>query len=254
MVLPWLAVLFFAQSASDLYNRADEMLRKRDLPAAQAAVDEALQLDPRFVPALTLQAKLAMANDQLGMAQQALETAITVAPKQPSLRFLLGVVFYLKNDFNSAMKALTLADSGDPRVVLYQGMTEEALNHADAARNSYERAMKLDHSTAEPRIAYARLLFKQGDLDRAQALIDESLKLEPTNADALFEKGRCLFERGEYAPAAEFGERALTTSTGGPLERRIRYLLVRAYQKQGASALADKHRAVFEKLPMPMAR
>jgi outer membrane protein assembly factor BamD (BamD/ComL family) len=63
-----------------------------------------------------------------------------------------------------------------------------------------------------------------------------------------------LFERGEYKSAAEFGERALTEAQGGPLERRIRYLLVRAYGKTGNTQAAEKHRAILEKLPMPLVR
>src|SRR5436853_1718438 len=100
----WLAILLFTQSAADIYNCATAFVEKRDLTTAQAAVDEALRVDARFVPALTLKAKLAMACDQLETAQQALDAAVVMAPKQPCLRFLLGVVYYLKNDFAGTQK------------------------------------------------------------------------------------------------------------------------------------------------------
>jgi tetratricopeptide (TPR) repeat protein len=254
MVLAWLAALvFLAQSSTDMYDRAHALLDKRDLAGARAAVDEALRINPRLLPALTLKAKLAMASEQLEQAQQALEAALAIAPKQSYPRFLLGVVFYLKNDFPRARQALALADRNDSRVALYEAMTQEGLGDSGAAVTAYERALKLDRSTAEPRVAYARFLFKQGDIERAETLVEAALKLEPNNAEALYEKGQCRFELGQYGQAAEFGERALAQGATS-LERRIRYLLVRAYQKQGALDLAEKHRAVFEKLPMPLVR
>ena len=247
-------MLLFAQSASEMYDRANTLVEKRDLPAARAAIDQALRVDPRLVPALTLRAKLAMANDELDEAERSLKKAIEIAPTQSSIRTLLGIVSYLKNDFDSALDMLALSDQSDARAALYQAMSAEALNRLEASTAFYERALKLDRSTAEPRVAYARLLLKGGALDRAQALIEEALKLEPRSADALYEEGRCLFERADYTAAAEFGERALAFSARGPLERRVRYLLIRAYQKQGKVELAERNRDAFDKLPMPMVR
>src|SRR5437763_1610371 len=97
-------------------------------------------------------------------------------------------------------------------------------------------------------------LLERRDLDAArsavaEALADEALQLAPQNADALYEKGRCRFERADYAGSAAFGEHALRslgeTPASAAIERRIRYLLVRAYQKIGNPEMAAKHQAVF---------
>jgi len=111
-------MLLFAQSASELYDRANTLVEKRDLPAARAAIDQALRVDPRLVPALTLRAKLAMANDELDEAERSLKKAIDIAPRQSSLRTLLGIVSYLKNDFDSALDMLALSDQSDARAAL----------------------------------------------------------------------------------------------------------------------------------------
>jgi tetratricopeptide (TPR) repeat protein len=248
------ACFLLAQSAADLYLRATRLVDQRDLDGARAAVEDALRLDPKLVPALVLKAKLAMQADRLADAEQALKAAIATEPAQRYPRFLLGMTYYLKNDFDRAATVLASADQSDARVVLYLAMTEEALNHTAAAIADYERALKLDPKGVDQRVAYARLLFTQGGLDRAEALIDEALQISPESPDALYEKGRCLFERGEFAQAAQAGERALARPESGAIERRVRYLLIRAYQKIGNAEMVAKHQAVFDRLPNPLVR
>ena len=251
----WPAAFFFlAQSAADMYQRANLLVERRDLEKARAAVEEALRLDPKLVPALVLKAKLAMQADRLDEAEQSLQTALLLEPGQRYPRFLLGMALYLRNDFDRAAQVLATADPKDARVVFYQAMTEEALNHTATAIELYERSLKLDPNGADQRVAFARLHFSLGRIDRAEALVDEALKSAPQRPDALYEKGRCLLERGEFAKAAEFGERALAAPEVGALERRIRYLLIRAYQKTGNRELAAKHQTVFDRLPNPLVR
>ena len=248
------AGLLFAQAAIEIYQRATALLERRDMDGARSAVEEALRVDPKLVPALVLKARLAIHANQLDEAQRAVETALALKPGDKASRFLLGFVFYLNNDFDRARTALAQADPNDARVVFYQAMTEEALNHTDAAMRLYERALKLDPTAAEPRVSYARLWFTLGKLDRAETLVDEALKLAGQSPDALYEKGRCLFERGEFAAAAEFGERALLAPGSAALERRIRYLLIRAYQKTGNRPMVERHQAAFDLLPNPLVR
>src|SRR5215217_1794611 len=126
------ACLFLAQSAADVYQRASLLLERRDLEGARAAVEEALRLDPKLVPALVLKAKLAMQADRLDEAEHALEAVLSLEPSQRQPRFLLGMALYLKNDFDRAGRVLASADPNDARVVFYQAMTEEALNHTEA--------------------------------------------------------------------------------------------------------------------------
>ena len=64
------------------YEKANRLLVAKKLPEALAAVDEALRLDPKLVPALTLKAKLAMAAYRLDVAQQCLEQALALDPQR----------------------------------------------------------------------------------------------------------------------------------------------------------------------------
>ena len=84
-VLP-LALNLFASSQQSpgyaAYEKANALFVAKKLPEAVAAVDEALRLDPKLVPALTLKAKLAMAVYQLDVAQRCLEQALAIDPER----------------------------------------------------------------------------------------------------------------------------------------------------------------------------
>lgn len=251
----WIIAFLLAQHPAAIdYKKATELFAKRDLQGAEAAVEESLHVDPQYAPALVLKARLAMIAGRMEVARRSIEAAIAADPKQSGPRFLLGFCLYLENDFQAARDALALADQNDARVNLYTALSEEGLNHPDAAIQNYERSLKLDHANAEARVAYSRMLRKQGKPDRAESLIDEALKFAPNARDVLYEKGQCQFDRGLFAQAAAFGERALAVPGTAPTEREIRFLLVRAYLKAGDRDTAAKHRAVFESLPMPLVR
>jgi tetratricopeptide (TPR) repeat protein len=251
----WLIAFLLAQPpAATNYQKAAELFTKHDLPGAEAAVEESLHLDPQYVPALVLKARLAMISGRMEVARRALQAAVAAGPDQNGSRFLLGFCLYLENDFQGARDALALADQNDARVTLYIALSEEGLNHPDAAIQYYERSLKLDHVNTQARVAYSRLLRRKGEVDRAESLIDAALRFAPNARDILYEKGQCQFDRGSYSQAAEYGERALAAPGPAPTEREIRFLLARAYLKAGNRDTAAKHRAIFESLPMPLVR
>jgi tetratricopeptide (TPR) repeat protein len=247
----WVLALFLAQSpATRDYQRATELFSRNDLSGAESAVTQSLRSNPHYVPALILKARLAMIAGQMGVARQALQSAIAADLGDKGARFLLGFCYYLENDFENARSAFANADASDARVALYIGLSEEGLSHTDAAIEYYERSLKLDRINEEGRVAYSRLLRRQGKLDHAEALLEGA----PESRSVLYEKGQCRFDRGDYGQAAQFGERALAAPGPAPGEREIRFLLVRAYQKAGKADLAARHRAIFESLPTPLVR
>lgn len=247
----WLLGFLLAQSLGVRdYQRATQLFAGRDLEAAEAAVEQSLRADPKYIPALTLKARLAMIGGRMEDAQRTLETALVVDPKQPSARFLLGFCLYLENNFQGALGELARSDPNDAQVVLYRALSEEALNHMDSAIELYERCLKLDPLNGDARVAYSRLMRKLGKLDRAESLIQSA----PDSRSVFYEKAQCRFERGSYEQAAALGERALAAPGPAPSEREIRFLLARAYLKAGKPDLAAKHRAIFESLPMPLVR
>src|SRR5689334_14313654 len=85
------------------YEKANALFVEKKLPEALAATEEALRLDPKLVPALTLKAKLAMAGGRLDVARRSLEQALAIDPRAPYAQFLYGLEAYLGNDMKEAL-------------------------------------------------------------------------------------------------------------------------------------------------------
>src|SRR3954447_20050693 len=119
--------LFGASPASPgyaAYENANAFFVEKKLPQALAAVEEALRLDPKLVPALTLKAKLAMAGYRLDEARRCLEQALSIEPRSAYAQFLYGLEAFLGNDMREALPRFRKArelNAKDPRAALYLG-------------------------------------------------------------------------------------------------------------------------------------
>ena len=240
----WAAMLLVAAAQSPgtpAYERASALFQERNLPASQAAVDEALRLDPRLVPALTLKAKLAMAAKRFDIARTVLEQALAIEPTAAYSQFLYGLQFYLSNELQPALiqfrKARELNHS-DARAAQYLGLTMESLGQPIGALSQYEQAAKLNPKSTDILLTGARLLLSLNRLPEAARWIDQSLQVDPNSRDAHFEKARLLLRRGDLSGAAEQGELALHLLGGDTRDSQIHYLLIRAYRDSDPAAAA----------------
>jgi tetratricopeptide (TPR) repeat protein len=237
---------------SPAYERANSLFVAKKLPEAMAAVEEALRLDPKLIPALTLKAKLAMAGNRHDLARQSLERALAIEPNSSYVQFLYGLQAYLSNEMTEALprfeKARKLSPR-DPRVALYLGLTVESLGQSERALGLYEEAVSLAKSSsgldAATLLPGARLYLLLGRTAESERWLREAVKLSPQSRDAHFELARLLMKQGDAAQAAAMGEKALSLSAGVITDTAIHYLLIRAWQQCGDAERAAKHAAII---------
>jgi tetratricopeptide (TPR) repeat protein len=228
-------LLFGAEAKSPglaSYEKANALFVAKKFPEALVAVEEALKLDPKLLPALTLFAKMAMAANHFDAARTSLEQAIEVAPASGYAQFLYGLNFYLSNDLRMALPQFEKAhrlQPNDPRAALYLGLTDESLGKTTEALALYEESVRLSPQ-AETYVTGARLLFLLGRFDQCETWLREALKLSPSSREGHFEYARLLLEKGDFARAAREGEQALALPGSVPTDAQIHYLLVRAYR------------------------
>ena len=234
------------------YENANALFAAKKLPEALAAVDEALRLDPKLVPALTLKAKLAMAGFRLDVARQCLEQALAIDPRAPYTQFLYGLQAYLSNDMKEAQprfrKARELAPN-DPRAALYLGLTVESLGQYGEAMALYQEAVRLERSAGEVHtetlLPGARLLLLLNELNKSERWLQEAVQLSPASRDVHFELARLLLKKDDPAQAAIEGETALRLSDGTVTDASVHYLLIRAYRQSGMPERAAAHAEVI---------
>ena len=212
------------------------------------ALDEALRLDPKLAPALTLKAKLALAVKRYDVARESLERAIAAAPDSAYAQFLYGFQFYEQNQMPAAIAAFEKArqlDPRDPRAALYLGLARESHGDNQPALVLYHEAIRLEQAARKPQastlLTCFRLYLVLGDLAAAAPLVESALKLEPGSRDVHFQVARLHMKKGETAAAAREGEAALKLSSGDATDRQIHFLLVQAYRTLGDDVNAARH-------------
>lgn len=230
------------------YERANTLFVAKQFPEAFAAVEEALRLDGKLVPALTLKAKLAMTANRFDMAREALERALAVDPKAAYAQFLYGMEAYMNNEMKEALarfrRARELAPK-DPRVLLYLALTTEAVGAPNDALGLYQEAIRLERAAGRPQadtlLPGARLLLLLGRVEESEAWLRQAVKLSPKQRDAHFDLARVLLKKGDAERAAEEGELALGLSEGTVADSAIHYLLIRAWRQAGKPERAAAH-------------
>jgi tetratricopeptide (TPR) repeat protein len=155
--------------------------RARRHESAQAAFQDALAVDRRFVPALLALADLSMRQGKASDAAKLADEAVAVAPE-------------------------------DPRVWHFKGTLAQGRGDLRAALESYSKALALNERLLEPRVARASLLMDLGQLDEAGRDVDALKRLHPRQP-------RALDVRALYA--SKRGDEAVTRDTLAELTRTI---------------------------------
>lgn len=249
-------VLVMQQSAGyATYQKANALFVKQDFAGALAGVEEALRLDPKLVPALTLQAKLAMASNRFDLAEKSLEAALAVDPKAQYAQFLYGMAAYMASDMQAALPRFREAhklNPADARATLYLGLTTESLGETATALALYQEAVRLEKAAGaahvETLLPGARLLLLLGRLEEAEVWLQQAVRAAPQDRDAHFEMARLLVRKGAAAQAAAEGEKALGLAGGMTTDAQVHYLLIRAWQGAGEMAKAQSHAAALRAL------
>ena len=242
MIHALLLIMFAAQSpGTPAYVRASALFAARDLAGSQAAVDDAIRLDPGLVPALILKAKLAMNAKRFDIARSVLDQALVIEPNGAYARFLYGLLFYMTNELQPALVQFRRArelNHSDGRAAQYLGLTMESLGQPLDALAQYRQAAALSPRSPDIFLTGARLLLSLNRVQESAEWIEQGLKLDPDSRDAHFEKARLLMRKGDLAEAAKQGELALKLLPGETADSQIHYLLVRAYRESDPDAAA----------------
>jgi hypothetical protein len=123
-------------------------------------------------------------------AEAALREAVRLQPRDARSWANLGVLYAQSGRLAEAAEALrsaVVADPGDARLHDNLGLVLQALGRTEEAIAAYEAARTARPALASPRIRLAALLIERGEKARALALLDEAagLEIDPQDAAAL---------------------------------------------------------------------
>jgi tetratricopeptide (TPR) repeat protein len=183
-------------------------------------------------------------SQDLVKAQKHLETAYQLAPSSPDLNFLLGYLYFLKQNYTQAGTYLSMAASLSPnsaRTLTLLGRTDLQLENYPAARSALERAVLADANnwSSHDLLADAYLREKRYEKSRVEAEIavakGERLGKNATSAAELV-LGQALLGLGRVQEAIQALQAFLRDSPQSPLIAQVNALLAQLEKQKSGSA------------------
>ena len=188
-------------------------------------------------------------------AIEVFEKASQRYPDSPRLLIGLGMALYARGKYDEAVKALLAAadlNPGDPRCYLYLSRAyDSSPQQADAVIERFRRFAALQPKNGLAVYYYAMSLWKgkraQGadaDLQQVITLLQQSVALDPTLAQAHLQLGNLMADQHQYAQSVPEYQRALQLDANLP---DAHYRLGQDYVHTGEKEKAQAEFAIYQK-------
>ena len=170
---------------------------------------------------------------QLANGLTQLETAYKKDPGQTQAAYALVGVYLRTNDTPKALaiaQALIARQPTNPSFQNLMGMAKAKARDAAGARLAFDEALKLEPTLTPARLNLARLETGTNNFDRAQALLDEVLKGEERNTEAMYELATLADRRGKPEDTLRWLKKAYDVA--GSKDLRASLALVDLHMRQ----------------------
>ncbi len=232
-------------------------LHEKQLGKAKQTFLKGLEVNPASLDLLLSLGNLLVVMNDAPLAVKYLKRAVELAPNDAEAHYLLGEAHERNRHLNAALKENLIAIQLNPsyaeaygRVGLYY----VKLTRYKEARKYLEKAIALNPAESHYHWALGDAYFYDISdpkrYDKAIALYEKALKLDPNNTNALYSMGMALSRRGrkeDLRRAIPYLERFARLVPEGPEEIQPYYLLSEAYRRLGDQKQAKKYLALFQK-------
>jgi tetratricopeptide (TPR) repeat protein len=164
---------------------------------ALSAAQQAVKADPNSATALIALSYAQQARFDLEGARASLEKAVQVDPENAlawaRLAELQASFGYLTQSVESAEKAVAL-DPNVSRTQTVLGFANLTQVRTQQAKEAFEKAIKLDQADPLPRLGLGLAMIRRGDLEGGRAEIEIAASLNPNNSLIRSYLGKAFFE------------------------------------------------------------
>ncbi|MAP70458.1 MAG: hypothetical protein CMG22_02900 [Candidatus Marinimicrobia bacterium] len=205
------------------YSRFGQMTKARH------SFDEALDVQPSHRATIETMATLFKTKESRSMSDDMLSKSAQKDPKGPGKQ--MKKVRQNLNDLNFDVAA-KLAQGGQdmfPNQVAFiflKGRAFEGLGNLDKAKATYQQSIKKDPTHHESYVALGDLYFGQGKYVYAALTYGDAIKIDPSDKNSRFNQGLSYFKGSEWGRAASSWEDLLHYE---PHNQEVRTLLPQAY-------------------------
>jgi tetratricopeptide (TPR) repeat protein len=177
---------------------------KGNADGALADLNEALQKDPDYLPALVRRAAMLRARNLPDRAQEELDRAIAHDGRGPSAYVERAVLGFTRRDFARAWSDLDRAaelGSNDVIVPILRGQILLEKKDTKRAHDAFVSALKADPSRHDAYLGLASVYLMRGQAKKAEAILDDAVRGDPNNPEAYGNRATFHLARGDYEKA-----------------------------------------------------
>ena len=196
---------------------AFQHLNDGNLSAAAQLFNSILHREPRNFAALNGRGLIAFQQNLLPQALADLKASLSLNPKQPFVKKMLGIVLGATGQFDAAMEMFAQAlalDSKDPEIYFNRANFRFQVGQAQEALIDLDEAIKLRGSYLEARSNRANLLIQLNEFARAEKDLDYLVNKVTNNPDVWVALGFARHKLGRFREALFCNERALEFEIG----------------------------------------
>ncbi len=201
---------------------------------AQTAIDRALTLSPKFVPALITRARLKVAGGDVDGALQGLQEVIALAPGNFTAWMLRAdLLLQAKRDLDGAAASYNAALRIRPDLVqAHSALIQMQLQKRDlpAATTQYEAMKKALPKHPDTLLFEAQIALAKKDFNGARVLLEDALLKTPDHPRMLFTAGAVELQLGAISQAEAYLARAVQLAPG---DAGVRRMLARTQLRAG---------------------
>jgi putative PEP-CTERM system TPR-repeat lipoprotein len=195
-----------AAKAARFYEDALQRYEKRDLAGAIIQLKNALQADKNQLSVHVLLGKALLADSQPAAAEVAFADALRLGVNRAEVAVPLAMALNAQGRQPLMLDDPRLSPAGLPPnvqqpLLLERALAQSDLGHIKAAMASIMEARAIDPGTPDSWIAEIPLRVRTRQFNEALAAADQALKLAPSNAEALYQRGAALHAMGQVTQA-----------------------------------------------------
>jgi len=176
---------------------------------------------------------------------------ITSHPESYRVHELAGEVYEAKNDYDQAIREYLLALERNPRLPQMHYRIGQLYLHQDSeevdekAMNEFRQEKAIDPNSAVTDLAMAGIEVHRHNLEQAQSLYEEALKVDPTLVEAGVGRAKILLEQKKPDLAVQ---QLAAVIKSHPNDPQAHYALMLAYRQQEKLPEAAAEMEAFSRL------
>jgi tetratricopeptide (TPR) repeat protein len=192
-------------SPETLYLQGKVLAKESRPMDALALLVRAHKLAAENTDIILLMAQITISQNYIEDAIPLLESGIAIAPQRMDLHAALGECYLMSARVEKAVeefkKVVANAPSGQAYALL--GLAYQRLGRYEEAKQNYEHGLKLDSHNRACLLNLGLIAERQGDAAGAEAKLEQVLRLNPDNPDALLELANLRVLERKFPQAAD---------------------------------------------------